>query len=240
QPPRMLPCVWDWNPSERTWQIETLETIDAYNPYIMSSSVIISPDGQRIAACITVASLPNNIFDSSLFQWQQVDGEWKRQLISDDSMYLCDMNDAGEIAGVITRNAVRLPCLVDLSGRVTLIDLLPGDVSGEARGINSTGTIVGFSDDPPGRDGGPIAFAWQQGKTSQLALPVETTASAAFGINEQGQVAGLLDVPNLDAESSSNAATDTEGEVLTEIQTLAFLWTPKGNDKESVKDPATK
>lgn len=235
EPSRMLPCVWDWNQSEKKWQVETLETIEDYNPYLMSSGVTVSPDGQRIVACITVAVLPNNIYDSSLYQWQQADGQWKRELVSDDQMYVCAMNNAGQIAGVITRDAVRLPCTVDLSGKVTLIDLLPGDVSGEARGINSAGTIVGFSDDPPGVEGGPLAFVWKNGVTSELALPVETTASAAFGINEQGQIAGLLDVPDADDVSDSNSDADSAGEDAADVQTLAFRWTPKGSEKGSEK-----
>ncbi len=229
EPSRMLPCVWDWNQSEKKWQIETLETIEDYNPYIMSSSVVVSPDGQRIAACITVAILPNNNFDSALHQWQRVDGVWKRHLVSDDQMSLSGMNDAGQIAGVMIREALRLPCMVDVSGQVVLIDLLPGDVSGEARGINSAGTIVGFSDDPAGPQGGPLAFVWQQGTTSPLALPAETTASAAFGINEQGQIAGLLDVP--DADSKSKPIADADGDEASDVQTLAFRWTPKGSGK---------
>lgn len=235
EPSRMLPCVWDWNQSEKKWQIETLETIEIYNPYIMSSSVLVSPDGQRIAACITVANLPNDMYDSSLFHWQQVGGVWKRQLVSDDQMYLCSMNNAGQIAGIITRDSVRLPCMVDASGQVTSIDLLPGDISGEARGINSAGTIVGFSDDPPGPRGGPVAFVWKSGTTTQLALPVETTASAAFGINEQGQIAGLMDVPDANAVSKSNANADGAGEEDAEVQTLAFRWTPKGSEKGPAK-----
>ena len=225
KPTRMLPCVWDWNQTEKKWQIETLETIEDYNPYIMSSGVVVSPDGQRIAACITVANLPNDTYDSSLCHWQQTGGVWKRQLVSDDQMYLCSMNNAGQIAGVITRDAVRLPCTVDVSGQVTLIDLLPGDVSGEARGINSAGTIVGFSDDPAGPDGGPLAFVWKNGTTSELELPVGTTASAAFGINEAGQIVGLLDVPDADNAEEEDA----------EVQTLAFRWTPKGSEKGSEK-----
>ena len=233
EPTRMLPCVWDWNPSEKKWQVETLETIEDYNPYLMSSSVVVSPNGQKIAACITVASLPNNMYDSSLYQWQQVDGMWKRHLVSDDQMYLCDMNDAGQIAGVVSRDGVRLPCMVDVSGQVRLIDLLPGDVSGEARGINSAGTVVGFSDDPLGPLGGPLAFVWRQGTTSPLALPVATTASAAFGINEQGQIAGLMDVSRADAESKPIADADSAGNDADEVQTLAFRWTPKGSGQGS-------
>jgi uncharacterized membrane protein len=227
-PPRMRPCVWTWSEADSTWQTATLETLDDYNPYMMSSSVQISPDGQRIAACITVARLPNDTYDSSLYQWQRVEGKWMRELVSDEQMYLCDMNDAGQIAGIITTEGGRMPCHVDASGQVTLIDLLPGDVMAEARGINAAGTIVGFSDDPPGPQGGPQAFVWRQGTTSPMELPAGTTASAAFGINDQGQIAGLLDVPKVEVVAVEDTAAGTEVDEETLVQTLAFRWTPKG------------
>ena len=233
-PPRMRPCVWTWSEADKLWQTTTLETLDDYNPYVMSSSVQISPDGRRIAACITVARLPNDMYDSSLYQWQQVDGKWTLELVCDEQMYLCDMNDAGQIAGIITTEQGRMPCHVDASGQVTLIDLLPGDVIGEARGIDAAGTIVGFSDDPPGPQGGPVAFVWRQGTTSPLELPAGTTASAAFGINDQGQVAGLLDVLDEAAVAVKQDATDTQVDEETLVQTLAFRWTPKGKGQGSL------
>lgn len=239
EPSRMLPCLWTWNATEKTWAVETLDSIEDFNPYIMSSSVLISPDGQRIVACITVAILPGNNFDSSLHQWTHIDGQWKRELLSDEQMYLCDINNAGQIAGTITTQQGRQPCRIDAAGEVTMIDLLPGDESGEARGINAAGIIVGFSDDPIGPEGGPQAIVWSEGVTAPMALPQGTTASMAFGINEAGQIAGLLDVASGDSAEHSPTHSTTDGDSVdavaevdeSSVQTLAFRWTPKPHSK---------
>lgn len=238
EPSRMLPCLWTWNDPQDAWVVETLDTIEGLNPYIMSSSVLISPDGQRIVACITVAIPSNNVYDSSLFQWTHIDGQWQRKLLSDEQMYLSSINNAGQIAGTITTQQGRQPCMIDAAGKIAMIDLLPGDVSGEARGIDADGTVVGFSDDPLGPDGGPEAFVWKQGTTAPMALPQGTTASMAFDINDAGQIAGLLDVPRIGATVPSGAASADDSSDLPDvdrstvvdeisIQTLAFRWTPK-------------
>ncbi len=249
EPSRMLPCLWTWNASEGAWAVETLDTIQDVNPYIMSSSVLISPDGQRIVACITVAKLSDHVYDSSLHQWTHVDGQWQRELLSDEQMYLSDINNAGQIAGITTTQRGRRPCMVDAAGQITLIDLLPGDESGEAHGIDAAGTIVGFSDDPPGPLGGPQAFVWRRGATAPVTLPPGTTASMAFDINDAGQIAGLVDVvrtapaekPQTPPEKSSATDLDRDdgtAEVATtsavdeaSVQTLAFRWTPKPGSK---------
>ncbi len=229
-PSRMLPCLWTWSAATKTWDIQTLDTLEEFNPYIMSSNVLISPDGQRIVACITVAALPNNIFDSSLFQWTRVDGQWQRQLLSDEQMNLSDINNSGQIAGTVTTQQGRRPCRIESSGEIKLIELLPGDESGEARAIDESGTVVGFSDDPAGPTGGPQAFVWSHGSTRPLALPRATTASMAFGINEAGQIAGLLDVASSAAAVPDSDQPDSDLDDLN-IQTLAFRWTPKVSAK---------
>lgn len=247
QPSRMLPCLWTLNAAENKWAIETLDTIEDFNPYLMSSNVLVSPDGQRIVACVTVAKLSEYVYDSSLVQWTHIDGQWRREQLSDEQMHLCDINDAGQIAANVTTQLGRQPCMIDAAGKITLIDLLTGDETGEARGINTAGTIVGFSDDPPGPDGGPQAFVWNQGVTTALSLPPQTTASIAFGINDAGQIAGLVDVVSSNSANSPPATgtpdsakpADSETDTTQansqidepSVQTLAFRWTPKASGK---------
>ncbi len=219
-PPRLRPCLWTWNDTDQAWGAEALPVIQDYNPYIMSSSVIISPDGKRVAACITFKEYTNSQFDSSLYMWNFENGKWNRELVSDEQMFLRGINNSGQIVGIYSREERHLPCLIDLKGELTILDLLPGDVSGEARAINAEGTIVGFSDDPTGPQGGPQAVVWQKGKTSPLELPQGTTYSSAFGINAQGQIAGMLDVEQ--ETKSKNVAGQEE----TDVKTLAFRWNP--------------
>ncbi len=221
-PARLRPCVWSWQEDSQSWVAEGLPVIQDYNPYTMSSSVIISPDGQRVAACITVEELPNNQFDSSLFVWELENEHWIRKPVSDKQMFLRGMNNSGQIVGIYTSELRRGPCLIDLKGELTQIDLLPGDDSGEARGINAAGTVVGFSDDPTGPEGGPQAFVWHNGKTSPLDLPPNTEFSAAFGINDNGQIAGMLDTVIAGGQKSETSVNGPEPLV----KTLAFRWSP--------------
>jgi len=220
EPPRMRPCVWNWNQGGESWEAVLLDSPFDYNPYLMASRVAISPDGLHVAACVTVAELPNNMFDSSLHAWDWSEGQWQRRFVSDEQMYLYDMNNHGTIAGVITTPEGRKPCVVDSQGGLTLLELLPGDESGEARGIDSAGMVVGFSDDPAGPSGGPQAFVWRAGVTQPLELPEGTMFSAAYGLNEHGQIGGLLDVALPQTEEHGESDEPTE-------KTLAFRWTPK-------------
>ncbi len=192
EPPRLQPCVWSWHEARQAWDAQILETKIDYNPYLMSSRAILSPDGRRVAACCTFEIINEQIV-SALYVWEQVDGKWERKQIHDEQFYLKDMNNAGIIVGSLAgKDGERVPCFADLQGKLTTIELLAGDVSGEAWGINSRGTIVGLSDDPRGAVGGPQAFVWQDGKTRPLDLG-DAPYSAAYGINEGGQIAGLLD-----------------------------------------------
>ncbi len=226
EPARLRPCVWSWNQETEKWDIEVLSVLQDYNPYTVASRVMISPDGARVAACITEKEYPGSQFDSSLFIWEWSGAKWRRRKVSDEQMVIRDMNNQGEIAAIYTDKTRRDPCFIDAAGKLTLIGTFAGDVSGEAHGINSDGTVVGFSDDPAGPEGGPQAFIWKAGKSRALKLPKETVYSSAFGINDQGQIAGLLDVViRDDAGKKPAAAGDNDDEE--NVKTLAFRWTPK-------------
>lgn len=248
QPARLRPCVWNWNPEKNSWDAELLSVLQDFNPYTMTSGVMISPDGLRVSTCITVEELPNGQFDSSLFQWEWADDQWTRRLVSDEQMVVRDMNNRGEIAATYTGRTGRDPCFIDPQGKLTRIGTFAGDVSGEARGINADGTVVGFSDDPNGPEGGPQAFIWKKGKSQALKLPADTVFSSAFGINDRGQIAGLLDVIVSTTDGKQSAAKgsksdgrkeadaqDTSGDKTAEqdaepeVKTLAFRWTPQSS-----------
>ena len=108
---------------------------------------------------------------------------------------------------------------------------MPCDISGEASDINNQGIVVGFSDDPPGPEGGPQAFTWQNGKTRPLEIPGENVFSMALGINDHGQIVGLADVvlpSDSQADTKSDAADDdTEANV----KTLGFVWSKAKQSK---------
>lgn len=191
EPARMQPCLWTWKADEAKWEAEVLETRHGYNPFIMTGGTVISPDGKRIAASCTYEFIDERIV-SALFLWQETEEGWKQKLIRDAAFFLHDMNDAGLIVGSISKNAQRVPCYLDVDNKLKMIDLLPGDQSGEAWGVDASGTIVGVSEDPHGPTGGPHAFMWKAGKTTAIELG-DAPYSSAQGINESGQIAGMVD-----------------------------------------------
>ncbi len=194
EPPRVRPCVWQWNKESKKYIPEELSTIVVNNPFLLASQVIISPDGNRIAACITEKQLSQFIFDSSLVVWERsADGKWERKKLSDEQPKLKDMNDSGIIVGATSGQGQPRACWVDRDGKIEQIELLPGDESSVAYGINNAGTIVGMSDDPPGNDGAPQAFIWEKGVVSPLRLLRESEGeSAAHAINQDGAIAGFM------------------------------------------------
>ena len=191
-PAKLRPCVWSFDKKLKSWKPSALPTLVEHNPYSMASQVIVSPNGRRIATCAT-ADLTQGFVDSSLFVWQHKNGKWVRELICDDQFYCRDMNDRGVIVGAASVNGRRQPCVVDASGHFQLLELLSGDVAGEARGVGIDGRIVGFSDDPNGPTGGPQAAIWIDGKVSAVDLP-GVTYSSVFAINAKNQLAGLIDI----------------------------------------------
>ena len=224
EPSRLRPCVWNLT-EKRTWECEVLPTIKKFNPFLMSSGVVVSPDGKRVAACITERFLENGIVDSSLYAWELKDGKWDPSKLTAEQMHLRDMNDEGIIVGRITQaNGQKAPCVVDLSGELTLLDLLPNCVSGEAMGINNSGLVVGVCDEPAGPEGGPHAFLWKEGKTTPLAMPKDTLYSSASAVNDAGQIAGLADI-TLPPQNTDDAQTESEEP---RVKSLAFVWTPAG------------
>ena len=80
---RMVPCVWERGGADQRWHVTQLPTIHEYNPFLLSSRVVISDNGRRIAACLTVrivpAAIPN--CESEVFEWQRcaAAGPWQRQ-----------------------------------------------------------------------------------------------------------------------------------------------------------------
>ena len=192
-PPRMRPCLWQIDAGKKSWNAIELSSILDQNPYLQASQVVISPNGKLIAACITEKQIAEFIYDSSLFIWKiGADGVWKSTKISDEQPKLKDMNDAGVMVGSITDEVNTQAIRIDLTGKIDRLGFLPDDVSSVAYSLTNSGIIVGLSDDPPGKDGGPQAFIWKAGNLSALPLPLKTVDSAALSINQDGVIGGFI------------------------------------------------
>jgi uncharacterized membrane protein len=219
-PPRTRPCVWELDEGRTVLEARELSSIIENSPFLQGSRVLISPDGKRVAACIAEEQLSPIDFNSSLFIWEHADnGEWIRRKISDEQPKLKDINNAGTVVGSLNVHGIVRACVVNLKGKIKLIDLLPGDESNEAYGITSDGFVVGVSEDPIGSDGGPTAFQFKDGVVSPLLMPKETIHSAALGIAESGAICGYL-------------SEETAGE---EGGAFAFIRLPGGKGKDKPK-----
>jgi len=208
-PNRLRPAVWSRDEASQDWIVVVLDTLMDYNPYLMSSTLQISPDGTRIVGCCTERILPGDIIDSSLFGWREKQGQWERTLLNKEQMYIRDLNIHGAMVGSLLGPEGRLPCFVSPEGEIRLLGLLQGDVAGEARGINERSLIVGWSDQPHGPEGGPKACTWEaDGTVAKLDLS-EIPFGMVFGVNDSGQLAGMLTVadPGVKADSSQTATS---------------------------------
>ncbi len=218
----LRPCVWTWDAETKEWNPQVLPTLYEHNPYVMASRVVISPNGKLLAACCTF-DLSKGVIDSSLFMWREVDGQWERELINDEQLYLRDINDAGVIVGSLTnRLGLRLPQVVGVDGQLQEVKLLPGDESGEVWGINAEGIVVGFSDDPHGPTGGPQAIMWKEGKTTAINLG-EGVYSIASGINDEGYITGYVEVLPAKTEETGEAEDEEAVPVTLAFRSLTKL-----------------
>lgn len=193
-PPTMVPCVWEQEAG--SWKCIRLPTLHEFNPYLLTGRAVISNDGTKIAACITVEVVNGplgNKYPSSTFVWERdQDGQWQYRKRSEHQMRLAQINNQGVIVGSCLVDHNRRACMLQPDGRLVLFDLLPGDVSSAATDINDQGVVVGFSDDPPGPEGGPTAFVWADNQIRPLGFPVRAIFSSANSINNAGKVGGYL------------------------------------------------
>lgn len=191
EPPGIRPCIWTRENGQKEWTVTELESLFPHNPFLQASQIIISPNGKRIAGCITVQQASQFEYISALHVWERNDGKWTRKKICDGAFKLKDMNDQGLIVGEAS-GGVNRPFAVNLMGELTIIDLLPGDESGAAYGVFDDGTVVGISDDPHGGEGGPTAFMWKSGVVSPIRLRAGTIYSAALAANRNGAIGGYM------------------------------------------------
>ena len=216
-PPRIRPCLWELDRSTATWTCRELPVRNPYNPFLMTSRVLISPDGQTVVACVTKSlSLVSGSLHrvvNELVAWQTWEGAWVRVPRHHHNFRLRDVNDDGVVVGTCTYERRNRACTVSADNKLTLIDLLPGDDSNEAHAVSADGTIVGFSDPPPGPDGGPTAFIASEGHVAQLPLPITTAYSAALGMSESGDVCGYLQQRDSDSPEQLKPV-------------VAFVWSP--------------
>ncbi len=131
------------------------------------------------------------------------------------------INDSGEAVGYVQSSLVSAcasQAALFAGGTTTILPQLPGGDSSTltvANAINEAGQIVGYTSTPDAADSTPTAVLWSTGSVTAVG------SGEALGINNTGQIVGLIPVTNGDD---------------------AALWTAVGAkalDLNTLIDPAT-
>jgi uncharacterized membrane protein len=199
---KLRPVLWTQGESAVQWTVTVLPTIHELNPYLMSSRLLISPDGQTIVGCCTEQFLPGGLVDSSLYAWREESpGEWTQSMVHREQMHLKGLNNRGDVVGAWTsEGGPQLPRLITAQGDLVVLELLPGDDSGEALDINQESLIVGSSSDPHGPEGGPEPCLWDRSGQVQKYIKDRVVFGSLNCITDRGEVAGMIELGSENAD----------------------------------------
>jgi probable HAF family extracellular repeat protein len=101
------------------------------------------------------------------------------------------INNRGQVVGESSVDEGGHPFLWQHGVMIDLGSLNGGFSGSQGTGtINDRGQVVGFSED---LDGNVTAFLWQDGKLIDLGETLGGVASSATGINNRGQIVGVVD-----------------------------------------------
>jgi uncharacterized membrane protein len=192
---RMVPCVWQRGGDDQRWHVTPLPTIHQYNPFLLSSRVVISDNGQRIAACLTVRMVPGAIpkCESEVFEWRRrAAGPWQRQRRLPHAARLGDINDQGMLVGSMSAPGGWHAFVSSSDSAFAQLGFGPGTVAAQATDVNNAGLVVGYRDGAGQPDGGLRAFCWQAGTLELIRFPGDVLLSAALAVNDRQQIAGYL------------------------------------------------
>jgi probable HAF family extracellular repeat protein len=191
----------------------------------------------------TVVGVSNTATSMHAFQWTPASGLHDLgTLHGTDASQAFAINNTGQIAGSSGAHAV-----IWSGNGIQDLGTLGGPTS-EAHSINSSGQVVGFSDDGSSQS---RAFFWNNGTMKEIGALPGDTASRANHINDAGIVVGSSEgnggvrafmwtesggmeaVPSLSGSSYSEAfGVNSLGQVVGQsgspLGTRAFLWTSSG------------
>jgi hypothetical protein len=188
-------CVWEHNGT--SWIAAPLpQMVEG----LSTQKVCLSDSGMIAVAFQRGSHL------AELTLWRRDDqGLWQRSFRLEAEVTLHDVNNAATIVGSkdivvdsrpVARGFVLNAAQDSTSQDIELIAPFEGDNFSTARSINNQGVVVGWSDGVGDDTKWPRSFVWKCGKMRSLELGTATTPSQAFGINDKGDVVGLLEREN--------------------------------------------
>jgi uncharacterized membrane protein len=176
---RVRACVWERDGDR--WKATALPHV----AQLGSQVVAISGDGRFVAA----------VDGTSTCLWSRdVAGGWAREVIAEGrSLVPRAVNNSGSVVGLgFAADGLTHAMIWTREGGCTPIEEPKGYVRSEAGAINNAGVVVGMVDGPYGSEVGPNAFVYQRGRL-RLIDEGGPTFTAAVAINDQGQVAGVME-----------------------------------------------
>jgi uncharacterized membrane protein len=189
----MNACIWDKGAAG--WECKALPG-NGNSLLLVTSGASISRDGNSICG----------VDGNNPARWtRKADGSWSIKVLQDKELFIPKaINDSGSIAGYRRAEGLsghyRAVVWTDKDG-LKEIGLLPNTRTSKALAINNAGLVVGVAEEPI-----PRGFTYQNGKLAALEMP-RVVVSAAYAINEKGQIAGYCGRDNDD-------------------YVFAFVWTP--------------
>lgn len=180
-------CVWDRN--NESWTVSPLP--QKFNG-LSTQKVCLSDDGKIAIAFQRGKQI------TQLAQWSRDEaGDWQYAIRLESDITPHDVNNAATIVGSKVINSVRLPetrgFVLSPGEEIELIEPLDGDNFSTARSVNNYGVVVGWSDGVGNNSKWPRSFVWVRGQLQPLEMLPAMTPSQAYGINDNGEVVGLLE-----------------------------------------------
>jgi len=195
---RIRACIW-----ERDGDGWKGIALPQSSPQLGSTVVAMSDNGKCVAA--VDGALPCLWSDDAC-------GEWKREVIAyAGSLVPRSVNNSGMVVGLrFSGDGLSHAVLWSREGGYKQLEKPEGYVRSEANAVNNEGVVVGSADGPAGSKNGPTAFVYQLGRLRLMdeGGPDFTSATA---INDRGQVAGVLEKEEKEAQKEVDRNPQAQG-----------------------------
>ncbi len=203
-PPRLEPAVW--SREGNGWRCDVLPCPLPMNPLLTSAQVVISDDGQVVAASVVERVDALGLRDYRLTLWRQdAAGQWRAKPTVAGGVHLADVNDRGQVAGRVLVGGRRRPFFYDPERGEQKLPVPAGSYHVSVTALNAEGDLVGTAEDPPGPEGGSHAVLWVGGELREIPFGVPVYFSTANALTDDGHIGGMLQRVQAEPESGVEA-----------------------------------